>query len=283
MMLSQTASLAQYQSPTDIPPTSDFPPPAPAPTPNSTVSPAVSSPPPTTGGNPNVSLAPNVEAAVNQAVGNVIAALGAGSLTSPTGNYIPGGTQEILLNLLTAEPVPISLTIPAAPPAPSSLTAPAAPPTASSSTIPTAQPAPSSLTAPASESTSTDAQKTSESTSINTQQISQSTSRGAQQNSPSAVSESWLSITGTLAGVPENLARDLASSLLGLVKCSNVAPASCKIKPAKLLAAVYAYNAVINASSEEFLRNPPTTMLAIRAILSELVDAAIAADAQQKN
>jgi hypothetical protein len=261
MMLSQTASLAQYRSPTDIPPPSDFPPPAPPPTPNGTVSPAASSPPPTTGGNANVSLAPHVEAAVNQAVGNVIAALGTGSLTSPTGNYIPGGTQQILLTVLTAEPAPSSLTIPAAPPAPSSLT------------ISAAQPAPSSLTAPASQSPSR-----------NTQQTSQSTSRGAQQNSPSAVSsESLLSITGTLAGVPENLASDLASSLLGLVKCSNVAPASCKIKPAKLLAAVYAYNAVINASSEEFLRNPPTTVLAIRAILSELVDAAIAAEAQQKN
>ncbi len=260
MMLFQTASLAQYQSPTDIPPPSDFPPPAPPPIPNRTVSPTVSSPPPATGGNVNISLSPNVEAAVNLALGDVISALGAGSLTSPTGDSFPGGTQEILLNLLTAEPVPISLTLPAPPPAPSS------------------------LTIPASQSTSRDTEEIRGFISTDTQQTSESTSRGAQENSPSGVSsEIWLSITGALAGVPENLARDLASSLLGLVKCSSVPPASCKIKPAKLLAAVYAYNAVINSSSEEFLRNPPTALLAIRAILSELVDAAIAAEAQQKN
>ena len=284
MMLFQTALLAQYPSPTDIPPPSDFPSPVPSAIPNRIVSPTESSPPSAISGNVNISLAPNVEAAVNQAVGNVITALGAGSLTSPTGNSIPGGTQEILLNVLTAEPVPISLTLPTAPPALSSLTIPAAPPALSSSPIPAAPPAPSVLTATASQSSSINREEISGLISTNTEQTSESTSRGEQDNSPSGVnSDSWLSITGALAGAPENLARDLASSLLGLVKCSSVAPASCKIKPAKLLAAVYAYNAVINSSSEEFLRNPPTALLAIRAILSELVDAAIAADAQQKN
>jgi hypothetical protein len=48
-----------------------------------------------------------------------------------------------------------------------------------------------------------------------------------------------------------------------------------KVVPAKLLAAVQAYNAMILASNEEFLRNPPAELRAIQASLAKLVEATI--------
>lgn len=50
---------------------------------------------------------------------------------------------------------------------------------------------------------------------------------------------------------------------------------ACRITATKLRAAVEAYNALIDASSAETLRNPPPELLAIRATLSRLVDAAL--------
>ncbi len=48
-----------------------------------------------------------------------------------------------------------------------------------------------------------------------------------------------------------------------------------KVVPAKLLAAVLAYNAMILASNEEFLRNPPAELRAIQASLAKLVQPTI--------
>jgi hypothetical protein len=47
------------------------------------------------------------------------------------------------------------------------------------------------------------------------------------------------------------------------------------VNPVKLLAAVQAYNAMILASNEEFLRNPPAELRAIQASLAKLVEATI--------
>ncbi len=59
----------------------------------------------------------------------------------------------------------------------------------------------------------------------------------------------------------------LAESLLGLLRGGRV-------NSKKLLAAVAAYNALIKASNDEFLLNPPPELVAIRAVLAELVSAA---------
>ena len=59
----------------------------------------------------------------------------------------------------------------------------------------------------------------------------------------------------------------LAESLLGLLRGG-------KVDSKKLLAAVAAYNALIRASNDEFLLNPPAELVAIRAVLAELVSAA---------
>ena len=59
----------------------------------------------------------------------------------------------------------------------------------------------------------------------------------------------------------------LAESLLGLLRGGRV-------DAKKLLAAVAAYNALIKASNDEFLLNPPAELVAIRAVLAELVSAA---------
>lgn len=64
---------------------------------------------------------------------------------------------------------------------------------------------------------------------------------------------------------PLNVIQDLLASLEGLTKDKKVAPA-------KLLAAVRAYNATILASNEEFLRNPPAELRAIQASLAKLVE-----------
>jgi len=63
---------------------------------------------------------------------------------------------------------------------------------------------------------------------------------------------------------PLNVIEDLLASLERLTKDQ-------KVVPAKLLAAVQAYNAMILASNEEFLGNPPAELRAIQASLAKLV------------
>jgi hypothetical protein len=67
---------------------------------------------------------------------------------------------------------------------------------------------------------------------------------------------------------PLNVIEDLLALLERLTKDK-------KVVPAKLLAAVQAYNAMILASNEEFLRNPPAELRAIQASLAKLVEATI--------
>lgn len=68
-------------------------------------------------------------------------------------------------------------------------------------------------------------------------------------------------------GAGNLLSWQLAKSLLGLLRGD-------KVHPKKLLAAVAAYNALIKASGDDFLVNPPAELVAIRAVLAELVKAA---------
>jgi hypothetical protein len=67
---------------------------------------------------------------------------------------------------------------------------------------------------------------------------------------------------------PLNFIQDLLDSLERLTKEERVVPA-------KLQAAVRAYNAMILASNEEFLRNPPAELRAIQASLAKLVQPTI--------
>ena len=67
---------------------------------------------------------------------------------------------------------------------------------------------------------------------------------------------------------PLNVIEDLLASLERLTKDK-------KVVPAKLLAAVQAYNAMILASNEEFLGNPPAELRAIQASLAKLVQPTI--------
>ena len=67
---------------------------------------------------------------------------------------------------------------------------------------------------------------------------------------------------------PLNVIEDLLALLEKLTKDK-------KVVPAKLLAAVQAYNVMILASNEEFLRNPPAELRAIQASLAKLVEATI--------
>jgi hypothetical protein len=67
---------------------------------------------------------------------------------------------------------------------------------------------------------------------------------------------------------PLNVIEDLLALLERLTKDK-------KVVPAKLLAAVQAYNVMILASNEEFLRNPPAELRAIQASLAKLVEATI--------
>ena len=67
---------------------------------------------------------------------------------------------------------------------------------------------------------------------------------------------------------PLNVIQDLLDSLEGLTKEERVVPV-------KLQAAVRAYNAMILASNEEFLRNPPAELRAIQASLAKLVQPTI--------
>jgi hypothetical protein len=67
---------------------------------------------------------------------------------------------------------------------------------------------------------------------------------------------------------PLNVIEDLLASLEKLTRDK-------KVVPAKLLAAVRAYNVMILASNEEFLRNPPAELRAIQASLAKLVQPTI--------
>ena len=67
---------------------------------------------------------------------------------------------------------------------------------------------------------------------------------------------------------PLNVIEDLLALLERLTKDK-------KVVPAKLLAAVQAYNVMILASNEEFLRNPPAELRAMQASLAKLVEATI--------
>jgi hypothetical protein len=70
------------------------------------------------------------------------------------------------------------------------------------------------------------------------------------------------------AGASTVEAEALANSLSGLISVTG------NVDAAKLLAAVRAYNPVINSANEQFLRNPPPGITAIRRVLSVLVQAA---------
>ncbi|MFN9736909.1 MAG: hypothetical protein ACK544_24245 [Microcystis sp.] len=72
----------------------------------------------------------------------------------------------------------------------------------------------------------------------------------------------------TVPGAPLDIIEDLLNRLEGLTSDNTV-------NPVKLLAAVQAYNAMILASNEEFLRNPPAELRAIQASLAKLVEATI--------
>ncbi|MFM7279417.1 MAG: hypothetical protein ACKO1I_17625, partial [Microcystis aeruginosa] len=65
---------------------------------------------------------------------------------------------------------------------------------------------------------------------------------------------------------PLAVIQDLVNSLNGLTSDNTV-------NPVKLLAAVQAYNAMILASNEAFLANPPAELQAIQASLTALVGA----------
>ncbi len=67
------------------------------------------------------------------------------------------------------------------------------------------------------------------------------------------------------------LVRNLITSLQGLTAGGSVSPP-------ELVAAAEAYNAVIDASSGDFLTNPPPELLAIQSALSRLVNAALEAE-----
>ncbi|MFP4101342.1 hypothetical protein [Coleofasciculus sp.] len=71
------------------------------------------------------------------------------------------------------------------------------------------------------------------------------------------------------AGANPTLAQNLATSLAGLTAGGNV-------NPAQFVAVVDAYNALINASSFEFLVEPPEELRAIRSFLAILLNAALA-------
>ena len=70
-------------------------------------------------------------------------------------------------------------------------------------------------------------------------------------------------------------ARQLAASLEGLFKTRSTTATSPKvsINANRLLAAIKAYNQLVNHSSAQFLNNPPPELVGIRSVLSELIKA----------
>jgi hypothetical protein len=73
-------------------------------------------------------------------------------------------------------------------------------------------------------------------------------------------------LAAPFSGAPPDLIQDLLNSLEGLTLGNAV-------NPVNLLAAVQAYNAMILASNEAFLANPPAELRAIQAFLAALVSA----------
>lgn len=66
---------------------------------------------------------------------------------------------------------------------------------------------------------------------------------------------------------PPAVVQNLLANLQGLLKDR-------KVTPAKLLAAIRSYNAMILASNEEFLKQPPAELIAIQAALAQMIAAA---------
>lgn len=91
-------------------------------------------------------------------------------------------------------------------------------------------------------------------------------------NLPQTKAEQLKAQAGNSADVSNRtaLAQNLVSSLTGLT-------AKGRVDPAKLTAAVAAYNAFVKASSGEYLLNPPQEFLAIQSVLSALLNAALTA------
>ena len=90
-------------------------------------------------------------------------------------------------------------------------------------------------------------------------------------------------ITNALSSVPGGPTvtevQQLLNSLQGLLKTGPATAtkslkqvSNVKVNPTRLLAAVKAYNNLINASSAQFLNNPPPELLAIRSVLSQLIN-----------
>jgi len=151
---------------------------------------------------------------------------------------------------------------------------------------------------PTSNSTGSQTQSPASSTLTQTQETGTSNpSSGGQTNTPASVQQQLaLLLTGdptnkslfedsrlnpllsalAKGGSEETIVLQLAKSLLGLFRGD-------KVDPKRLLAAVAAYNALIKASRAEFLKTPPPELSAIREILSQLVEAARAADIQPGN
>ncbi|MEQ8539040.1 MAG: hypothetical protein RIB93_16510 [Coleofasciculus sp. D1-CHI-01] len=73
------------------------------------------------------------------------------------------------------------------------------------------------------------------------------------------------------AGANPTLAQNLATSLTRLT-------AGCTVEPDQFATVVEAYNALISASSFEFLREPPEELRAIRSVLAILLNAALASN-----
>jgi len=73
-------------------------------------------------------------------------------------------------------------------------------------------------------------------------------------------------LAAPFSGAPPDLIQDLLNSLEGLTLGNAV-------NPVNLLAAVQAYNAMILASNEAFLANPPAELRAIQVFLAALVGA----------
>lgn len=75
------------------------------------------------------------------------------------------------------------------------------------------------------------------------------------------------SLTSAPGAPPATAVQNLLDSLVGLLRGR-------KITAAKLLAAIRAYNSMIDASNAAFLSTPPAELLAIQAALSKLIAAA---------
>ncbi len=176
-----------------------------------------------------------VRSAVNQAARNIVNQLSINAITLPAGNPIPAGTQQILLNVLTA---PISVQV-----------------NAGSGQITNA------LSSVQAGSTNN----------LAAQQLVNSLQGLLKTNSASPGQVS--SVQGDSTN--NQASQQLVNSLKGLLKTNSASPrqvSNVKVNPNQLVAAVKAYNNLINASSAQFLNNPPPELLGIRSVLSQLIN-----------